>query len=69
MVEQCPIVTVVEVAEKLGFGHSTNHRHLYALGTDSKLGQLVPNKISVSNSPQKLHFLLSRVTRENLWND
>jgi len=43
LVEQNPIVTIEKLAEKLGFGHSTIHRHLRAIGKVSKLGQWVPH--------------------------
>jgi len=39
LMKQNPIVTVEELAEKLGFGHSIIHRHLRAIGKVSKLGQ------------------------------
>jgi len=43
LVEQNPIVVPVEeLAEKLGFGHSTIHRYLRAIGKVSKLGQWIP---------------------------
>jgi len=39
LVEQNLIATVEKLAERLGFGYSTIHRHLRAIRKVSKLGQ------------------------------
>ncbi|XP_036359491.1 histone-lysine N-methyltransferase SETMAR-like [Octopus sinensis] len=41
LVEENPHLSVQKLAEKLGFGHSTIHRHLRAIGKVNKLGQWV----------------------------
>ncbi|GFU61127.1 hypothetical protein TNCV_763871 [Trichonephila clavipes] len=41
LVKQIPVVTVEEPAVKLGFSHSTIHRHLRAIGKVSELGHWV----------------------------
>jgi len=52
LAEQNPIVTVEELTEKLGLGHSTIHRHLHAIGKNQQIESMDSSYI------KKPHYLL-----------